>query len=94
MPFADDLSVRFCVWDVGFNRVVIYSGVRLFNALYVKTALLYFNCSRIESHPNSLNMSLNGVLSSDCSKIRAARFWSFDSLSRLNEDELPQVTDP
>ena len=94
VPLADDLSVRFCVSDAGFNRVVIYSGVRLFNALYVKTALLYFNRSRIESHPNSWNMSLDGVLYSACSIIRAARFWSFDSLSRLHEDVLPQVTDP
>ena len=40
MPLADDLSARLCVSDAGFNRVVIYSSVRLFNALYVKTALL------------------------------------------------------
>ena len=47
VPLADDLSARLCVSDAGFSRVVIYSGVRLFNALYVKTALLYLNRSRI-----------------------------------------------
>ena len=59
----------------------IYSGVRLVNALYVKTALSYVNRSRIESHPNSWNMSSDGVLYSAFSIIRAARFFSFDSLT-------------
>ena len=45
-----------------FNIVVIYSDVRLLKALYVKTALLQVNSSRIESHPNLWNMSLDGVL--------------------------------
>ena len=53
MPLAEDLKTRLCVSDTGFNRVVIYSGVRLFNALYFKTALLYVNRSRIEIHLNS-----------------------------------------
>ena len=34
MPLTDDLSVRSCVSDAGFKRLVIYSGVRLFSALY------------------------------------------------------------
>ena len=63
VPLADNLSARLCVSDAGFNRVFIYSGVRLLNALNVKTALLYFNRSRIESHSNSWNMFLNGVCS-------------------------------
>ena len=57
MPLADDLSARSCVSDAGFSMVVIYSGVSLF-----KTALLYVNRSRIESHPSSWNMSLDGVV--------------------------------
>ena len=61
VPLADDLSAGLCVSDAGFNRVVIYSGVRLFIALYVKTAVLYFNCSHIESHPNSWNMSFTAT---------------------------------
>ena len=62
VPLADDLSARSCVSDTGFSMVVIYSGVKLFKALYVRIALLYVNRSRIESHPSSLNMSLDGVV--------------------------------
>ena len=51
-----------CVSDTGFSMVVIYSGIRLFKALYVKAALLYVNCSRIESHPSFWNMSLDSVV--------------------------------
>ena len=58
----DDLSARSSVSDTGFSMVVIHSGVRLFKALYVRTALLYVNRSRIESHPSSLNMSLDDVV--------------------------------
>ena len=54
MPLADDQSARSCVSDTGFSIIVIYSGVRLFKALYVRTALLYVNRSRIESHPKSI----------------------------------------
>ena len=38
MPLADDLRLRHCVLDIG---LVIYSGVWLFKALYVRIALLY-----------------------------------------------------
>ena len=62
VPFADDLRVRSCVSDTGFKRVVIYSGVKLFNALYVKIALLYVSRSRMESHPSSWNISSEGVV--------------------------------
>ena len=31
------------VYDYGFSKSVIIWGVKLFMALYVKTALLYFN---------------------------------------------------
>ena len=40
VPLADDLTARLCVSDAGYNRFIIYSGVRLFNASYVKTSLL------------------------------------------------------
>ena len=62
VPLADDLSARSCVSDTGFSMVVIYSGVRLFKALYVRTALLFVNRSHNESHHSSLNMSLDGVV--------------------------------
>ena len=88
------LCVRSCVSDAGFKRLVIHSGVKLFSALYHQTALLYLNRSHIESHSNSRNMSLDGVLYFACSIIRAARLWSFDSLSRLYKDVLPKVRDP
>ena len=41
-----------------------YSGVRSFNALYVRTALLYISLLSIEGQPSSLNMSADGVLKS------------------------------
>ena len=34
MPLDHDPSVRACVSDAGFKRIVIYSSVRLFSALY------------------------------------------------------------
>ena len=34
MPLAGDPSVQACVSDAGFKRLVIYSSVRLFSALY------------------------------------------------------------
>ena len=39
-PFTDDRSVRSWVSATGFSKSVIYLGVKLFMALYVKTALL------------------------------------------------------
>lgn len=32
-PLSDDLKFRECTCDIGFNKCVIYSGVRLFSAL-------------------------------------------------------------
>ena len=43
-------------------KYVIYWGVKFFMALYVKTALLYFNHFTIGSQLNSLNISADGVL--------------------------------
>ena len=40
VPLAVDLRERVWVCDVGFDKFDIYSGVRLFNALYVRIALL------------------------------------------------------
>ena len=40
VQLAVDLGGRVWVCDVGFNKFDIYSGVRLFNALYVRIALL------------------------------------------------------
>ena len=62
VPLADDLSARLCVSDTGFNRFEIYSGVKLCKALYIKTALLYLIRWLMESHPSSLNISMDGVL--------------------------------
>ena len=64
---------------------MIYLGVKLFMALYVKTALLYFDRFTIGSQPYSLIISADGVLKSACNIIHAARFWSLNVLSRFDE---------
>ena len=71
-----------------------YSGVRSFNALYVRTALLYISLLSIEGQPSSLNMSADDVLKSALRIILAARFCSLRSCSRLEVDVEPQITDP
>ena len=43
VPLPDDRSVRLRVLATGFSKSVILWRVKLFMALYVKTALLYFN---------------------------------------------------
>ena len=58
---------------------MIYWGVKLFMASYLKTAL-YFNRFTIGSHLDSLNFSADGVLKTACNIIRAARFWSLDTV--------------
>ena len=63
-----------------------YSGFRLLNALYVRTALLYKSLLSIERQPSSLNMSADGVLKSGLRIILAARFCSLRSRSRLDVD--------
>ena len=73
---------------------MIYLGVKLFMALYVKTALLYFNRFAIGSQLNPLNISDDRVMISACNIIRAARFWSLDILSRFDEEVVPHTTDP
>ena len=93
-PLTDDRSVRVWVSATGISKSVIYWGVKLFMALYVKTALLYFNRFTIGSQLNSLNISADGVLKSACNIIRAARFWSLDILSRFDEEVVPHTTDP
>ena len=40
-PLTDDRSVRLLVSATGFSKSVMYWGVKLCMALYVKTALLY-----------------------------------------------------
>ena len=42
-PSTDDHSVQLCVSDTGFSISLIYWGVQFFMALYVNTAMLYFN---------------------------------------------------
>ena len=59
-----------------------YSGVRLFNALYIRTTLFYISLLSIEGQPSSLNMSADGVLKSALRIILAARFCSLRSRSR------------
>ena len=78
----------------GFSKSLIYWGVELFMALYVKTALLYFNRFTIGSQLNSFNISADGVMKSACNIIRAARFWSLDILLRFDEEVIPYITDP
>ena len=92
-PLTDDRSARLWVSANGFSKSVIYWGVKLFIALYTKTALLYFNRFTIGSQLYSLNISADGVLNSACNIIRAARFWSLDILSRFDEEAVFHTTD-
>ena len=80
------------VSTTGFSKSVIYWGVKLFMALYVRRPcciLIVFGSQLI-----SLNISTDGVLKSACNIIRAARFWSLDMLSRFDEEVVPHTTDP
>ena len=84
-PLNDDRSVRLWVSATRFTKSVVYLGVKLFMALYVKTALLYFNRFTIGSQINSLNISADEVLKSAYNIIHVARFWRLDILSRFDE---------
>ena len=75
--------------EIGFSRSVIYGGFKLFKALYVKTALYYFNRLFTGSQFNSWNTSDDGVVKSAHSIIQAVRFWSFIILSRFVEEVAP-----
>ena len=63
------IDVRLWVSDTGFRKSVIYCGVKVFMALYVKTPLLYFNRFTIGSQLDALNISADGVLKSACNII-------------------------
>ena len=65
---------------MAFNWFKMYSGVRSFNALKVRTALLLLWRLAIVDHPNSLNISEDGVSKSALRIVRAARFWNLDNL--------------
>ena len=65
-----------------------YSGVRLFNALYVHVSTTLFNFYLLilirfetENKPSSLNICSDGVLNSQSKIIRVARFCNFDKRS-------------
>ena len=62
----EDRCVRLWVSATGFSKSVIYWGVKLFMALYVKTAVLYFYRFTIGIQLKSLNISDDGVLKSAC----------------------------
>ena len=53
-PFSADRKFRECTCETGFSKVDMHSGVRLFNALYVNTALLYLILLGTENQPSSL----------------------------------------
>ena len=55
---TDDHSVRLWVLATGFSKSVIYWGVKLFIALYIKTALLYLIRFTIGSQINSSTFPL------------------------------------
>ena len=93
-PLTNDHSVRLWVSATGLSKSVIYLGVKLFMAMYVKMALLYFFRFTICRQLNSLNISADGVLKYACDFIRTARYWSSDILSRFDEDAVPNTTDP
>ena len=76
-PLTGDPIVGLWVSATGFSKSLIYWGVKLFMALYVKMALLYFNRFTIGSQLNSMNISADGVLKSVCNTVRAARFLEF-----------------
>ena len=53
VPFCPDLRFNECVWDIGISNFVMKSGVILFNALYITTALLYLILLLTESQSSS-----------------------------------------
>ena len=59
-PMISDYECEF--QKPALTSFVIYSGVSLFRALYVSTALLYVRRLLVGCHPNSLNIVADGVL--------------------------------
>ena len=59
----------------------MYSGVRLFSALYANTALLSLILFGTEYKPSSLNICSDDVLNSARNTILAASFCNFESRS-------------
>ena len=59
----------------------MYSGVILFSARYVSTALFYLIVFETVSQPSSWNFGAEGAVKSACRIMRAARFCSFDGRS-------------
>ena len=80
LGLTNDRSIRLRVSANGFSKSMIYWGVKLFMAFYVKTVFLYFYRFTIGSLVNYLYISADGVLKSACNSIRAAHFWSLDIL--------------
>ena len=83
---SEDLRSRSCTCATGFKSYEMYSGVRLFKALYVRTALLYLSLSGTESQQSSLNMCSDEVfniilLLLACNIILVARFCNLDRRS-------------
>ena len=79
---------------MGFNRFELFLGVRSFNALKVRTALLSLWWFAIVDHPSSLIILEDGVSKSALRIMRAARFCSLDNLSMFSLDVDPQVLEP
>ena len=93
-PFSDDRKFKVYTSEIGFRSFEIYSGVWLFNALYIKTALLNYSLSANGSQPSSLNLNADGVLNSVCKIIRAARFCNFVKRSMFALEFAPQAIEP
>ena len=79
---------------MSFNRFKMYSGLRSFSALKVRTALLLLWRFAIVDHPSTLNISEDGVSKSALRIMRAARFRNLDNLSMVSLDVDPQVLEP
>ena len=85
---------RVCTCDTGYSKVVMYSGVRSFNALCLNTVLLKFILFETENKPSSLNTVSDGVLNSACKIMRAARFCNFERRSICVPAADPHVREP
>lgn len=94
VPFDPDRKFKGCICDIGINNLLIYSGVILFKALYVRIAVLYLILLATEVQPSSWNIRADGVSKSALRIMRAARFCSFINLSIFAAVVDPHVTEP
>ena len=95
VPLAVDLRETVWVSDVCFNKCDIYSGVRLFNGLYIRIALLLLlSLVSIRCHSNCWNIVAGDVVYSARRIMLAASFCNFNNLPMFVLDVEPHVMEP